>query len=152
MSKAPLPTGRSRDTSAIICRPARLGRSRERIVTIASVPTDTLTVRSNHKADVVDVTDRVQQMVPDWAALHVDPSSLFRSGCRSGAADLLLFAVSAGGGAADRDLHRLRLGRLCLRHCQGQHAGDELRPGLLADGILGKGNLPAELAIKVSPK
>ena len=29
------------------------------------MPTDTLTVRSNHKADVVDVTDRVQQMVRD---------------------------------------------------------------------------------------
>src|SRR5205809_7882328 len=65
MSKAPLPTGRSRDTSAIICRPVRLGRSRERIVTIASVPTDTLTVRSKHKADVIDVTDRVQQVVRD---------------------------------------------------------------------------------------
>jgi len=29
------------------------------------VSTDTLTVRSNHKADVIDVTDRVQQVVRD---------------------------------------------------------------------------------------
>jgi len=29
------------------------------------VPTDTLTVRSKHKADVIDVTDRVQQVVRD---------------------------------------------------------------------------------------
>ena len=29
------------------------------------MPTDTLTVRSKHKADVIDVTDRVQQVVRD---------------------------------------------------------------------------------------
>src|SRR5439155_3792822 len=86
---------------------------------------------------------------PTGRLCDVDPSSLFLSGCRCGAADLLLFAVSAGGAAADRNLHRLGLGRLRLRHCQGQHAVDELRPGLLADRILGKGNLPAELAIEV---
>src|SRR5207253_7601803 len=47
MSKAPFPTGRSRDTSAIMEGMA------------------TLTVRSKHKADVIDVTDRVQQLVSE---------------------------------------------------------------------------------------
>src|SRR5919204_3726860 len=77
-------------------------------------------------------------------ALILRFSALLAAGCLQ-----LLGLAVRGGAPADRDLHRLRLGRLRLGDRQDQHAVEKLCLGLIAQRILRKRYLAAELPIKV---